>query len=722
MIMTQDQNRQAGQMTSSLTPLLRPRSLAVIGASRAPASIGYRLLQTILKGEFQGAIYPVNPHATSIAGRRTFPSVRALPEPVDLAIIAVPRDAVLQVVNDCAAARVKTLIIVSAGFAETGEHGRSLQKEIKAIVRAAGMRLLGPNCFGLVTTHPEIRLNATWLPVVPPHGGVAVAADSGALALTIVSTARKLDIGLSNCVSVGNHADVSINDLLEYWENDDDTRMIVLYLESLREPRIFAQLAQRINRNKPIVVLKAGLTQAGQRAAGSHTAALASNDRAIDAVFRQSGVIRAETLDEMYDLAAALSHQPLPRGGRVGIVTNAGGPAILCADACETHGLLVPQLSKEIQARLAEFLPAAASIANPVDMIASASPEEYRRCMRTILASGEVDALVVIYVSTELTVCEDFTRAVCETVVAHGVKEVPVFACIMPDFARRSLMISEKHGIPCFDFPQIPARVLGKLAAYAHWRVEPLGHTPELLDINVPAARAICQRALQQSAFTWISAQETQDVLRHSGLALPGEVARTAEEAVAGSRRCGFPVAVKLNSRTITHKTDVGGVRLNLRDESEVRDAFKAIRCRLTEAGQIDAMDGVLVQPMLKGQEVMIGMTRDPQFGPLLAFGLGGIYVEVLKDICFGVCPLTDRDAREMIGSIRGFRLLEGYRGHAPSDIDALADTLLRIARLAEAAPEICELDLNPIFALPAGEGCGIADARIRVTMPADGS
>lgn len=712
-----------GQTTSSLTALLRPRSVAVIGASRDPASIGYRLLQTILNGKFRGAVYPVNPRATSIGGLQTFPSVRAVPKPVDLAIIVVRHQAVFQVVSDCAAAGVKALIVVSAGFAETGERGRVLQEEITAIVRASGIRMLGPNCFGLVSTHPEIQLNATWLPTIPPRGPVAVGSDSGALALLMLAAAEKLDIGLSNCVSVGNHADVSINDLLEYWDHDDDTRIIVLYRESLCEPRRFAELAQRINRSKPIIVLKAGLTQAGQRAAGSHTAALASNDRAIDAVFRQTGVIRAETLDEMYDLAAALCHQPLPRDRRVGIITNAGGPAILCADACEMHSLVVPPLSKEVQAGLAEFLPAAASMANPIDMIASAAPASYQRCIATILDSGEVDSLVVIHVATDASLRHEFVRAICESVMtarSGRAKAIPVLACFMPDFELRSLTTADSETIPCYGFPQMPARVLGKLAAYARWRGEPLGRIPELPNFNVPAARAVCQSALQKSASCWLSAAEIQVLLQHIGLALPGEIAQTADEAVACAQRFGYPVTVKLNSRTITHKTEFAGVRLNLRDDREVCEAFEGIRCRLVDASKIDAMEGVLVQPMIGGREVMIGMTRDQQFGPLLAFGLGGIHVEVLQDISFGVCPLTDRDAREMIHSIRGFRLLESFRGQAPCDIAALADTLLRISRLAKEAPEICELDFNPIFALPAGQGCRIADARIRVMVPAD--
>jgi acyl-CoA synthetase (NDP forming) len=696
----------------------------VIGASRGPAGIGHRLLRALLAGPFQGPVYPVNPNAAEVAGIKAYPSARALPEAVDLAVIAVPRDAVLGVADDCARRGVRALVVITAGFAEVGAEGRLLQQRLADKVRASGMRMIGPNCLGLLATGPDVRLNATFVPASPPPGRVAISSESGGLGLAILAEAGRLGLGISACVSVGNRADVSSNDLLEYWEADDGTDVVLLYLESFGNPRRFARIARRVGRRKPIVAVKAGRTTAGRRAAGSHTAALAARDVAVDALFHQTGVIRAETLGEMFDLAAALGAQPLPAGRRVGVVTNAGGPAILCADACEAAGLRLPDLSAALKARLAAFLPAAAGLGNPVDMIASATPEQYGRVVAGLLGSGEVDALVVIHVSTGVA-DEAVTRAIREGVAAarrgHGAGK-PVLACLMPEAGARSLPVSDTEHVPCYAFPEAAARVLGKLAAHAEWRARPPGRVPHFADFDGAAARQLCRGALAARGAGWLTTEETRAVLRAAGLPVsPGGVARTADAAADLARALGFPVAVKLASHQIVHKTEVGGVRLNLADEAQVRAAFADVRGRLARDGRLGAFDGVLVQPMVAGgTEVMVGVAHDPLFGPLLAFGLGGIYVEVLGDVCFRVTPVTDRDVGEMVRSIRGYRLLEGYRGHPPADVPAVEEVLLRVSRLVEDVHEIAELDLNPVFALPPGSGCRISDARLYV-RPAQG-
>jgi acetyl coenzyme A synthetase (ADP forming)-like protein len=710
-----------GQLPAgSLRPFFRPRSVAVIGASRDPASIGYRLLDAVVHNDFQGPVYPVNPKAAAVHGLRAYPSLRDVPGPVDLALIAVPRDAVPGVVDDCAACRVPALVVISAGFAEVGGAGRQVQDRLVATVRRQGMRLIGPNCLGLVVTDPGVSLNATFAGAFPPRGREALASQSGALGLAILVAAARLGLGISSFVSLGNTADVSTNDLLEYWEGDPATDVILLYLESFGNPRRFARIARRVSRRKPIVAVKAGRTRAGRRAAGSHTAALAANDLAVDALFHQTGVMRAETLEEMFDLAAFLSSQPLPRGRRVGVLTNAGGPAILCTDACEAAGLTVPELSGDIKGELAKFLPASAGISNPVDMIASATPEQFRRTVETLLGSGEVDALVVIYVAAGLAETEAVTRAVREGVGAaraRGVTGTPVLACLMPEQGLRSLPTSGEERIPCYAFPETAARVLGKVAGYADWRAQPPGRTPVLADIDLGAARQVCGQAARERGAGWLTTEETRSVLRALGLPVAaGGVARTAAEAVSLAGRLGFPVAVKLAAHEIVHKTEMGGVRLNVADEAGVRRAFEEITARLASEGKLGAMEGVLVQPMVVGgTEVMVGATHDSLFGPLLAFGLGGVHVEILGDVCFRVPPLTDHDAREMVRSIRGYRLFEGYRGHPPADVAALEEVLLRVSRLVEELPEIGELDLNPVFALPPGQGCRIVDARIRL-------
>jgi acyl-CoA synthetase (NDP forming) len=694
--------------------------VAVIGASRDPASIGYRLLDAVVSNQFQGPVYPVNPKATAIRGLPAYPSLREVPGPVDLALIAVPRHAVPGVVDDCIACRVPALVVISAGFAEVDAAGRQVQDRLVATVRRHGMRLIGPNCLGLVSTDPDVRLNAVFAGAFPPRGGVALASQSGALGLAILVAAARSGLGISSFVSLGNAADVSTNDLLEYWGEDSRTDVVLLYLESFGNPRHFANIARRVSRCKPIVAVKAGRTRAGRRAAGSHTAALAVNDVPVDALFHQTGVIRAETLEEMFDLEAFLSTQLPPRGRRVGLVTNGGGPAILCSDACEAAGLLVPELSEGTKARLARFLAPGAGISNPVDLIASATPEQFRQAVEALLRSGEVDALVVIYVVAGLAETEAVTRAIREGVVAardRGVTGTPVLACFMPETGIRSLSISSAERIPCYVFPETAARVLGKAARYADWRAQPPGRTPVFADMDLAAVRQLCGLVLQQRGAGWLTTEETRSVLRALGLPVAaGGIARTADEATALARRLGFPVAVKLAAHDIVHKTEMGGVRLNLADEAGVRRAFEEITARLRSEAKLAAMEGVLVQPMVAGgTEVMVGVTHDPLFGPLLAFGLGGIHVEILGDVCFRVPPLTDRDAAEMVRSIRGYRLFQGYRGHPAADVAALEDVLLRVSRLVEEVPEVGEVDLNPVFALPPGQGCRIVDARIRL-------
>jgi acetyl coenzyme A synthetase (ADP forming)-like protein len=712
--------RDRAATAASLRPFFFPSAVAVVGASRAPAGIGYRILEALIANSFQGPIYPVNPHASEICSLRAYASVRELPGPVDLAIVAVPRDAVLGVVDECAERGVKALVVITAGFAETGADGRALQQRLVEKVRGCGMRMVGPNCLGLLNTDPRVRLNASFSPFFPPPGVVAMSSQSGALGIAILALARRRRLGVSTFVSVGNKADVSSNDLLQFWEEDERTRVILLYLESFGNPRRFARIARRVGRSKPIVALKAGRSQSGTRAAGSHTAALAASDVAVDALFRQTGVIRAETVDEMFDLAAALGSQPLPRGRRVAIVTNAGGPGILCADACEAGGLSVSELSEATRSSLAAFLPPAASLANPVDMIASASPDHFSRAVETVLAASEVDSLIVIFISVGVVKTEEAARAVGEGVAVaraagHGMK--PVLACMMAEEGAPNPLPLDSETIPVYAFPEAAARALGKIAVYANWRAAPLGVIPNFTDIDSDKAREICASALKARGAGWLSTEETHAVLAVMGLPLPpGGIAKTADEAAKLARAVGYPVALKLASHSIVHKTEFGAVRLNLSDENSVRRAFEEIRSRLARDGMLGAMDGVLVQPMiLSGVEVMVGVTADPLFGPLIAFGLGGIHVEILGDVRFRITPLSDRDAAEMVREIRGFRLLEGYRGHPPADVAAIEEALLRVSRLVEEVPEIGELDLNPIFALPPGQGCSIADARIRV-------
>ena len=704
----------------SLRPFFKPQSVAVIGASRNMTSIGYRIMEALVKNRFQGAVYPVNPKARVVSSIRCYPSVKEIPEPVDLAVIVVPRDAVLSVVDECAASGVRALIVISAGFAEMNEEGRLLQEKLVKKVRGYGMRLVGPNCLGLINTDPEYNLNASFSPVYPPAGSIAMYSQSGALGLSVLAQARRLNLGLSNFISVGNKADVTGNDLLQYWEEDEQTSVVLIYLEAFRNPRRFARLARRLSQSKPIVCVKGGRSTSGQRAASSHTAALAGSDVPVEALFRQTGVIRSDTLQEMFEVAAALAYQPIPAGRRVGVVTNAGGLGILSADACEAGGLILPEFSEETLARMAEYLPAAASLANPVDMIASATPEHYRRTVHNILISGEVDALIAIYIPVGTSDDQEVIQGIGEGVEAaraEGATDIPVLACPMLGLEDCPPLRTPGEIIPTYPFSESAARVMSKIADYADWRRQPQGVIRLFDDVHTDVARKICKNALEARGTGWLKTKETKNVLEAFNLpTLNSDVGHTADEAVEMAGQIGYPVVVKLASHTIVHKTDLDCVHLDLEDDRDVRGAFEAIQERLEQAGQLDAMDGVLVQPMLSGSiELMAGVTDDPIFGPLIAFGLGGVHVEIMGDVKFRVTPLTDRDADEMIREIRGYRLLQGYRGHSAADIDAIKEILLRISVLVEEVPEICEMDLNPIFALEPGRGCRIVDARIRV-------
>jgi acyl-CoA synthetase (NDP forming) len=611
-------------------------------------------------------------------------------------------------------------VVITAGFAEVGPEGTALQNQLLAKVRQHGMRMIGPNCFGLLNTDPNVRLNATFSSLFPPSGRTSMSSQSGAIGIATLAGARRVHLGISSFDSVGNKADVSTNDLLQYWEEDPATDVILLYMESFGNPRRFARIARRVSRSKPIVAVKAGRSQSGRRAASSHTAALAASDVAVDALFRQTGVIRAETLDEMLALATGLAAQPLPSGRRVGIITNSGGPAILCTDACEAGGLVVPELSDQIKAKLAAFLPSAAALNNPVDLIASATPDQYAKAIEMLLKADELDALIILYMSVTVADTAGIAQGI-QTGIAQGrktgAKAKPVLIGWMAEGDRDRAFCLPGETIPTYSLPESPALVISRALAYAEWRQQPPGMVHDIDDLDLSAARAICAAALSQRGSGWLTTEETRSVL--SAMRLPvqsGGVARTVDEAVTLAGQTGYPVAVKLASHLILHKTEMGGVHLNLADEEAVRNSFEAIRARLAQENKLDAMEGVLVQPMLSGgTEVMVGVTHDPLFGPLIAFGLGGIHVEILGDVRFRITPLTDRDAAQMVREIKGYRLLQGYRGHPAADVEAIEEVLLRLSRLVEEIPEISELDLNPIFALPPGQGCRIVDARIRL-------
>jgi acetyl coenzyme A synthetase (ADP forming)-like protein len=701
----------------SIDQLLRPRSIAVIGASRDPHGMGHRVCAALVTNRYQGPVYPINPRAAEVAGLRAYATLHDVAAPIDLAVIALPRASVLQAVDECAAAGVKALVVISAGFAEAGEEGRRLQEALTDKVRACGIRLVGPNCMGVINADPGVAMNASFSPVFPPAGGVALSSQSGALGVVILDLANRRHVGISSFVSIGNRADVSSNDLIEYWETDVDTTVIALYLESFGNPRRFARLARRIARTKPIIAVKSGRSQAGSRAAGSHTAALAAADVAVDALFRQTGIIRADTIDEMFDLAACLDTQPLPHGRRVAIVTNAGGPGILAADACEAAGLSVVQLSASTRRALSAFLPAEANVANPVDMIASARPEQYRRAIQTVMAAAEVDALVIVYTPVDTADADSIVVAIREGILAGrvaGATNKPVAACLMADGAAPALYAGAEQ-VPVYAFPENAARALGKIATYAEWRDAPPGVVRAFDAADAVHIRSLCRDVIAARGADWLTPEEVTRVLACCHLPFVQTMsAVSAGEAVAAAERAGFPVAAKLTSHEVVHKSDLGGVRLGLRTPADVSAAFTALG-EIAAAHHV-SFDGVVIQPMSgAGVETMVGIVHDDLFGALVGFGLGGKDVEILGDVRFRVAPLSDRDIDDLIGQTRAARLFAGYRDRPVADVAAVRDLLARVSWLAESVPEILELDLNPVIVRAARDGCVIVDARIRV-------
>jgi len=693
----------------TLDALFRPRSVAVIGASRQRGSIAGDVFHNLVSQGFAGPVYPVNPAAEAVQSVRAYPTLSAIPGAVDLAVLVVPRAQVLAAVDECGAKGVKALVVITAGFAETGAEGKALQDELLQRVRRHGMRLVGPNGLGLLST--STKLNATFSPVWPPSGDVAFSSQSGALGVAILEHARELGLGIHHFVSVGNKADVSGNDLLEYWEKDPDVRVILLYLESLGNPRRFLEIARRVSRQKPILVVKSGRTEAGARAASSHTGSLAGLDVAVDALFGQAGVLRTDTIEELFDLALFLAHQPVPRGDRVAILTNAGGPGIMASDACESRRLVVPALAAATESGLRAFLPPEASVRNPVDMIASAPPEAYERGVRLLLDDPNVDSLIVLFVPPLPEGAGVVAEAIRQGATGAG---KPVITCFMGFHGLGDAALRAAR-IPSYVFPEAAASALARAVQYGRWRARPEGRAALRGPVSASAAREVVARGARER---WLAPAEVEAVLEAYGIPTPASgFARSPEAAAALATEIGFPVAVKLASETLTHKSDVGGVVLAVADEAGVRAAFAGILARLSVAGVASAMAGVVVQAMApRGVETFVGMTQAANYGPLIAFGLGGVAVEVWKDVVFRVHPLTDVDAREMLDQIRGRALLDGFRGGPVADREALVDVLLRVSRLVGDLPEIRELDLNPLIARGPGQGVLAVDARIRVS------
>jgi acetyl coenzyme A synthetase (ADP forming)-like protein len=647
----QFERRESNAAVNALKLFFEPRGVAVIGASRQRGTIGGEILHNLLSYGFKGPVYPVNPSATMIENVPAYRSIEDVPGPIDLAVIVVPAAAVVEVASACARKGVKALVVISAGFSETGAEGKTRQSELVAVCRGAGMRLIGPNCMGIANTNPGVLLDATFAPEFPPRGRVGFSSQSGALGLAIMEFAGSLGLGISTFVSVGNKADISGNDLLRYWESDDDTDVILLYLESFGNPKKFSEIARRVGRKKPIAVVKSGRSAAGARATSSHTGALiAASDVTVDALFRQAGVVRTDTLAELFDIASLLANQPLPRGKRVGIITNAGGPAILCADACEARGLEVPVLSDDSQARLREFLPPGASVGNPVDMIASAPAEHYRRAIEIVGTDENVDSLIVIFTPPLVTRADDVARSIVEAVQQVNAK--PVVSVFLSAHAAPKELRTGNASIPSYSFPETAAIALARATRYSQWRDRRETYPPRSKDIRTDEAAAVVAAALERGE-GWLTPEEVAQICSCYGLPLIEQrVVANAEEAADTAGEMGDDIALKAIAPGLVHKTEAGAVRLRLHDAEAVRTAAREMTQRLNKHGH--SPSGFVVQKMAKrGVEMLVGVVHDPQFGPVVACGAGGVQVELLKDVSVRLSPLSNEDAAEMVRELK---------------------------------------------------------------------
>ncbi|HEX5900487.1 MAG TPA: GNAT family N-acetyltransferase [Solirubrobacteraceae bacterium] len=693
--------------------VLEPSSIAVIGASRRGVSVGGTVVRKLVAGAFAGPIYPINPHAKTIAGRRAYPSIADVPGPVDLAVIAVSAPHVVEAARACELKGVRALVVLSAGFGEDGQEGIARQAELLGVCRETGMRLVGPNCLGVLNTAPAVHMDATFAPGSPPAGRIAFASQSGAYGIAALDHAERWGLGLSSFVSMGNKADLSGNDFLRFWEQDPGTDAVLLYLEELGNPQRFGQICRRLTASKPVIVVQSGRSAAGRRAASSHTGALLqASEAAVDALFDHAGVIRVETLDEQLDVAELLAHQPLPRGDRVAIVTNVGGPAISCVDAGMAAGLRVEPLTEDTRRALADHLPPAAALTNPVDMLAAATSADFRRTIETVAADPGVDAIIAIFLQALPGRGPDVVLRAIRAAARRT--DLPVLAALMT--AQPASATDVEHDVPVYATPEHAARALGHAARFARNRRRRAPDVGPPRRIDSDAAAVLIAEALGAGG-GWLGIEETMRLLRAYGVPAAGvHIAGSPHAAGRWAAAAGDDVALKAIVPGLVHRRDAGAIRLGLRGANAVARAARELRSSLEADG--NAVEGFVVQAMApRGVEMLVGVVADPQLGPVVACGAGGTAVELLGDVQVRLAPVAPIEATDMIHGLRTFPLLDGFRGAARADVPALEDIVVRIGWLAANHPEVAELDLNPVIVAPTG---AIAvDARVRVERPA---
>lgn len=700
---------------ANLDKIMRPKSVAVIGASTKPKTIGSELMQRLRDYKFKGDIYPVNPKGGIIEGFQAYTSVTEIPGDVDLAVIIVPQKFVNATIDQCNEKGVKGICVISAGFKESGKEGAQAEKELLEKVRSYGMRLVGPNCLGVLNTNPEVSMDATFAESLPERGHIGFVSQSGALGGGILNILKDLNLGFAQFISIGNQADVNAETALEYWENEDDVHQILLYMESIQNPANFRKLATRISKKKTILALKAGRSAAGASAASSHTGSLAGADKAANALLHQAGVIREYSLKNLFSTAKVFANSPIPKGNRVAIITNSGGPGIMATDAVCEYGMKMAQISDETKEKLRSFLPAAASVKNPVDMIASAPIEHYCQTLETVIADENVDMIMVIYLPFLGLKDIDVAKAIMEIKKQHP--EKPVLGVFMTTSSFFTEISNMDVNMPFFMYAEEAAEGLMRLDQQRKWVERPVGKVP-CYDVDRAKAESIMKAALEDGR-AQLTTMESIDLLNAYGIrACKYGLAVNEEEVVSLGNSIGYPVVMKMTSKTTSHKTDVGGVRVNIQSEEQLREEYRDLIAKLTEKGLIEGLEGVIIQEMVKGnREMVCGIATDPQYGPMMMFGLGGVFIETMKDVTFRLAPLTDIDAEEMIKSVKAYELLKGARGTTPAQMEQIRETLLRLSQLVNDYKFIDELDINPLLiSEKTGEGIAV-DGRIKVRV-----
>jgi acetyltransferase len=692
-----------------------PKTVAVIGASTREHTVGRSIFTNILLSGYTGIVYPVNPKARGIMGVRAYRSVWDIPGEVDLAVIIVPNTAVAQVLEECGEKGVKEAVIITAGFKEIGEKGKELEKAVIEAAKKHSITFVGPNCLGVINTDPQIRLNATFAVSCPKPGNIAFISQSGALGVAALEYAYANNIGLSKFVSMGNKADLNENDMLEIIKDDPKTDVILLYLEDLSEPKRFIELAREITiKRKPILAIKSGRTIEGAKAASSHTGALASSDEVYDSLFHQCGVLRVETFEEMFDYARAFANQPLPKGNKIAIVTNAGGPGIMATDACVRYGLQLSSFDTRTTETLKAGLPVTANINNPIDVIGDAGEDRYEVALNSCLADENVEGVIVISTLQAMTSIKEISSVIGDITAKH---QIPVLVCYMgvTDISDALNILDEKH-IPHYKFPEAAARAMASMAEYSLWLTRKRTEVKVFTDVDKAKVEEILTQAKMEKRI-FLPEPLSHEILKAYGFPMiESAVAKSEEECLQHAQEIGYPVVLKIVSPDVIHKVDVGGVKTNIKDETELKDAYKKVLESVKQAKPEARISGLFIQKMAaKGKETIIGMHKDNLFGNLLMFGLGGIYVEILKDVTFRIAPVRELGAYRMIEEIRSHKILEGFRGERPSDIASIAECLQRLSQLVTDFPQIEELDINPLLVFGQGEGAKVIDARILI-------